>query len=214
MLCVAACIKEEKNGCLATDWSWNEQSLKEEEVRTKVLLAAGMQSRVAGGEVHDVYGPPSKTIGHVIEGIIGTRLDSHGLWNGVSRSSNIDHDIELNKLEPEHAAVIRDAQGLSKKFMDAKGKIPRTKPTLVFQDGRALDARCWTDGIKVVEGWQIVDWCALAPEEKRQRLVWLDYACEILGDSEGNGQDGARLQAEGDFARKFSALCSEALQAF
>ena len=51
------------------------QSLKEEEVRTKVLLAAGTQSRVAGGQVHDVYGPPSKTIGHVIEGIIGTRLD-------------------------------------------------------------------------------------------------------------------------------------------
>ena len=98
--------------------------------------------------------------------------------------------------------------------MDAKIKFSRTKPTLVFQDGKAPNARCWTDGIKVVEGWQIVDWDALAPEEKRRRLVWLDYACEILGDSEGNGQDGARLQAEGDFARKFSALCSEALQAF
>ena len=71
MLCVAACIEEAKNGRLATDWSWNEQSLKEEEVRLKVLLAAGTQSRVAGGEVHDVHGPPSKTIGHVIEGIIG-----------------------------------------------------------------------------------------------------------------------------------------------
>ena len=75
MLCVVACIVEEKNGRLVTDWSWDEQSLKEEEVRTKVLLAAGTQSRVAGGQVHDVYGPPSKTIGHVIEGIIGTRLD-------------------------------------------------------------------------------------------------------------------------------------------
>ena len=214
MLCVVACIVEEKNGRLVTDWSWDEQSLKEEAVRTKVLLAAGTQSRVAGGEVHDVRGPPSKTIGHVIEGIIGRRLDSHGLWNGVSRSSNIEGDIELNKLEAEHAAVIRDAQGLSKKFMDAKIKFSRTKPTLVFQDGKAPNARCWTDGIKVVEGWQIVDWDALAPEEKRRRLVWLDYACEILGASEGNGQGGARLQAEGDFARKCSALCSQARQAF
>ena len=208
---VASSVEEAAGGFLVAWWPTTELELQNELARSKAL-SANHTSFAAASSSHKpcVHGPPSRTLGHILEEFLGTRPATPSLWNGLSRTCKAaDHD-DLQQM-PALQDALRVCSGLVQSFVDQS---KTTTAQIVFTDkASGASSMCLVE-VKTIKGWQIINPASLTTAEASRRAHLLAFAQEACAERSRQAQDLNALVPDDALRETWKKMCLAARDAF
>ena len=211
---IASIVVEMPGAHLVMWWPEAEQELRAEQGRAKVLaaIATSTSEEASSQSKPCVHGPPSFTLGHILEKFLGSRPKLPAFWQGVSRSCG---DAALGATDLQQMPALLEALTVCGRLLQAyKDSARTTSERIVFTDAVAGSKALCLAEVKVVKGWGIVDVAQLSGPEKLRRLNLLAFAKETTRAGARKEQDMAALLPSDELTKAWEDACRSARAAF